>query len=95
MTFRPPILLVSLVLILACGLAGCGRRGPLELPPETQAYGDALKKQRREEAIESGKPDPTPPFQPNSEQPSRKSDIPGTSGNRPTQTYPFPLDPIL
>jgi predicted small lipoprotein YifL len=94
-TIRPPILFVSLALLVASGLSGCGRRGPLELPPETQAYGEALKKQRQEEAQTSGKPDPTPPFQPNSEQPSRKSDIPGTSGNRPPQTYPFPLDPIL
>ncbi len=94
MTFRPSLRFVSLALLVAVGLAGCGRRGPLELPPETQAYGEALKKQRQE-AQDSGKPDPTPPFQPNSEQPSRKSDIPGTSGNRPPQTYPFPLDPIL
>jgi len=93
-TFRPPLLLACLALLLASGLAGCGRKGPLELPPETQAYGDALKKQRQE-ALDSGKPDPAPPFQPNSDQPSRKSDIPGTSGNRPVQTYPFPLDPIL
>ncbi len=95
MTFRSHILLATLTLLIASGLAGCGRRGPLELPPETQAYGEALKKQRQEAAQESGKPDPAPPFTPNSDQPSRKSDIPGTSGNRPTQTYPFPLDPIL
>lgn len=94
MTFRSPLLLASLVLLLASGLAGCGRKGPLELPPETQAYGEALNKQRQE-APASGKPDPAPPFQPNSDQASRKSDIPGTSGNRPIQTYPFPLDPIL
>jgi predicted small lipoprotein YifL len=94
-TFRPPILLASLALLVASGLAGCGRRGPLELPPETQAYGEALKKQRQEAEQESGKQEPAPPFMPNSDQPSRKSDIPGTSGNRPAQTYPFPLDPIL
>ncbi len=94
MTFRPSLLLACLALLFASGLAGCGRKGPLELPPETQAYGEALKKQRQE-AQASGKTDATQPFQPNSEQPSRKSDIPGTSGNRPPQEYPFPLDPIL
>ena len=64
------------------------------MPPETQAYGEALKKQKQE-AQGNGKADPTQSFQPNSDQPSRKSDIPGTSGNRPPQEYPFPLDPIL
>lgn len=93
-TFRPSLLLACLALLFASGLAGCGRKGPLELPPETQAYGEALKKQKQE-AQGSGKADPTPPFQPNSDQPSRKSDIPGTSGSRPPQEYPFPLDPIL
>ena len=34
-------------------------------------------------------------FDPNSEKQPKKSDIPGTSGNRPPQEYPFPLDPIL
>lgn len=110
MTFRPPFLLACLALLFASGLTGCGRKGPLELPPETQAYGEALKKQKLEsQAANGGAPAPaaastqtsspqneaSQKFDPNSEKLPKKSDIPGTSGNRPPQEYPFPLDPIL
>ena len=109
-TFRPSLLLACLALLFASGLAGCGRKGPLELPPETQAYGEALKKQKLESqgANGGGQTSSTTPaqtgssqteaaqkFDPNSEKQPKKSDIPGTSGNRPPQEYPFPLDPIL
>jgi|LakMenEpi03Aug12_release.lakeMendotaPanAssembly.Ray.scaffolds.fasta_scaffold132592_2 predicted small lipoprotein YifL len=109
-TFRPSLLLACLALLFASGLAGCGRKGPLELPPETQAYGEALKKQKLESQGANGGGQTStatstqtisPPnesnqkFDPNSEKQPKKSDIPGTSGNRPPQEYPFPLDPIL
>ena len=110
MTFRPKLLLACLALLLASGLAGCGRKGPLELPPETQAYGEALKKQKLESQgandggqtssatpgqTSSSHTEATQKFDPNNEKQPKKSDIPGTSGNRPIQSYPFPLDPIL
>ncbi len=81
------------------------------MPPETQAYGEALKKQKLESqgangggqtpaqsnATQANTPqtEATQKFDPNSEKQPKKSDIPGTSGNRPPQEYPFPLDPIL
>jgi hypothetical protein len=73
-------------------LAGCGRRGPLELPPEYQAQGAALKAQQDAELARTAKklppgaapvPAPPPPI------PS------GVTGNRPPAQYPFPLDPLL
>jgi len=79
------------VAVLAIGLSGCGRRGPLELPPETQARGEALKKQQ----AQSASSDRTRPL-PGAEEPAQPAPaIPGTIGNRPPDQYPFPLDPLL
>lgn len=74
-------------------LSGCGRRGPLELPPEYQAQGAALKAQQDAELAKAaprkavpGAPVPAPPAPP----------IPlGVTGNRPPSQFPFPLDPLL
>jgi predicted small lipoprotein YifL len=80
------------LLLAAMALAGCGRRGPLELPPEYQAQGAALKAQQDAELARTAKklppgaapvPAPPPPI------PS------GVTGNRPPAQYPFPLDPLL
>lgn len=78
--------------LAALALAACGRRGPLELPPEVQAQGAALKAQQEAELARTprkpapgAEPLPAPPPPP----------IPGTTGNRPPAQYPFPLDPLL
>jgi len=81
--------------IFALGLSGCGRRGPLELPPETQARGAALKAQQEAEsqkrqATRGERSNPTA-----DEPPPPTPGIPGTIGNRPPDQYPFPLDPLL
>jgi predicted small lipoprotein YifL len=75
--------------LIAASLGACGRRGPLELPPETQARGAILRAQAeaaQAKAATHGAPPPAnvpaPP-------------IPGTVGNRPPDQYPFPLDPLL
>jgi predicted small lipoprotein YifL len=90
--FRLLLLLAGAV--AALGLSACGRRGPLELPPDVQARGAALQAEqeatRATNARSAPKPapgaaEPTPP-------PVR---IPGTIGNRPPAQYPFPLDPLL
>jgi predicted small lipoprotein YifL len=84
----PAFALAALALL---ALSGCGRRGPLELPPEYQAQGAALKAQQDAELKASprkaatGAPVPAPP-----------PPIPsGVTGNRPPAQYPFPLDPLL
>nr|WP_246744688.1 lipoprotein [Methylocystis sp. Sn-Cys] len=78
----------------ATGLSACGRRGPLELPPEIQAQGEALKAQQAAALAKSAKNAPRPaPGQAVPEPPPPP--IPGTIGNRPPEQYPFPLDPLL
>lgn len=93
MTLRRTRLFAILAATLAASaLAGCGRRGPLELPPEYQAQGAALKAQQdaalaqTAKKLPPGAPVPPPPPPP----------IPsGVTGNRPPAEYPFPLDPLL
>jgi predicted small lipoprotein YifL len=79
-------LLLLFAALAASGLASCGRRGPLELPPEVQARGEALKAEQAKNA-----PKPAP----GQAQPAPPPPIPGTVGNRPPDQYPFPLDPLL
>ncbi|MCC3245628.1 lipoprotein [Methylocystis sp. WRRC1] len=78
--------------ICALGLSGCGRRGPLELPPETQARGAALKAEEEARAARAPKARPAPGA---AEAPKQDPAIPGTIGHRPPDQYPFPLDPLL
>ncbi len=78
----------------AASLAGCGRRGLPELPPETQARGAALKAQEEAAQARAAKGAPRPA--PGADEASRPPPpIPGTIGNRPPEQYPFPLDPLL
>jgi predicted small lipoprotein YifL len=74
----------------ALALAGCGRKGPLELPADVQA--ERAARQAAEQANapqngqkpsgEAGPPQPPPPQL-------------GDPGRRPPALYPFPLDPLL
>lgn len=87
---RRPLAVLALALV-AASLGACGRRGPLELPPETQARGAILRAEAEAQATRTaprpspGAPAPSVPPPP----------IPGTIGNRPPAQYPFPLDPLL
>lgn len=91
MTIHRTRLLLLLAAFAATGLSACGRRGPLELPPEIQAQGEALKAQQAA-ALAKNAPKPAP-GQAAPEPPPPP--IPGTIGNRPPAQYPFPLDPLL
>lgn len=90
MTLSRPLLALSALALLSLALAGCGRRGPLELPPETQARGEALKAQ--EAARPRSGPRPAPGAEDGRGPPPA---IPGTIGHRPPDQYPFLLDPLL
>jgi len=86
---RRSVAVLALALV-ATSLGACGRRGPLELPPETQARGAFLRAQAEAEqakAAAHGAPPPPPP--------PAGAPPPGTIGNRPPAQYPFPLDPLL
>ncbi len=76
------------IALLAASLSACGRRGPLELPPEVQARGQQLQAEaqthRPPVVGPLGEPINAPP-----------PPIPGTIGNRPPAEYPFLLDPLL
>jgi predicted small lipoprotein YifL len=84
-------LAVLALALVAASLGACGRRGPLELPPETQARGAILRAEAEQRAA-SGAPRPAPGAPEASLPPPP---IPGTTGNRPPAQYPFPLDPLL
>lgn len=72
----------ALALALAfLSLCACGRRGPLELPAETQARADALRAEQKAKARPG--------------EPERPVVVPGVIGARPPQNYPFLLDPLL
>lgn len=84
--------------LLALALSGCGRKGPLELPPDVQARGDFVKAQQEADAKKRGvkpAPPPTSALAPGVLGPKEPQNIPGTIGNRPPSQYPFPLDPLL
>lgn len=81
--------------LFAFSLSGCGRRGPLELPPDVQARGAAIKAQddaERTKTASRGGPKAAPGEAEPEAAPTR---IPGTIGNRPPEQYPFVLDPLL
>ncbi len=86
-----PLRSTSLLIVASAALlllSGCGRRGPLELPPEAQERGKAL--QERDAAQPKRKPRLG-----EAEETPEKLPVPGTSGHRPPQQYPFFLDPLL
>lgn len=84
---RRSVAVLALALV-ATSLGACGRRGPLELPPETQARGAYLRAQTEAAQAKAARGAPPPENAP-------APPIPGTVGNRPPDQYPFPLDPLL
>lgn len=91
---RSRLILLIAAALAAAGLSACGRRGPLELPPEVQARGAALKAEQDAARAAAARNAPRPaPGEAVPEPPPPP--IPGTMGNRPPSQYPFPLDPLL
>ncbi len=82
--------------MLAAALASCGRKGPLELPPDVQAAREANRAQQ-----ETSAPNPKSvagsPKQKLSEEGAKPKAQPveGEISHRPPQAYPFFLDPLL
>jgi predicted small lipoprotein YifL len=86
--------LIFLAAAVGVALSGCGRRGPLELPPEVQARGDALKAQQ-EASRAKGPQNTAKPVPGQAQAEAPPPPIPGTIGHRPPDQYPFFLDPLL
>lgn len=83
---RQAACLLTIVLATAA-LAGCGRKGMLELPPEVAA--------RAPDASQPAAPAPASLGANAPVEQKALSPVPGTKGMRPPELYPFVLDPIL
>ena len=73
--------------------AGCGRKGPLELPPDVQAA--RQEKVAEQQAAEAAKnPEEKQKLSQQGVKPKAER-VEGDVGHRPPEDYPFFLDPIL
>jgi len=79
-----------LAALAALGLAGCGRKGPLELPADVQAERAARQAAEQANAPRNGQKIAEEGGPPKPPQPQL-----GDPGRRPPALYPFPLDPLL
>ncbi len=91
------ILALAIAPLLAGALAGCGRKGPLELPPDVEAAREA--KRAQQEAADAAKAkaasgDHKQKLSEEGAKPKAKP-VEGDIGQRPPADYPFFLDPIL
>jgi len=95
MTSRRIRLLLALALC-AGSLAGCGRKGPLELPPDVAAA-RAERAQQQQAAAPAKAPagGQQAGFSQEGEKPAAPKWVEGDRGHRPPENYPFPLDPLL
>jgi len=71
-------------------LSGCGRKGPLELPPDVQAQRNAQRAAEEAAAPKTGAGKLADDGAPPKPQPQQ-----GDIGRRPPPLYPFFLDPLL
>ncbi len=80
--------------LLALCVAGCGRKGPLELPADVQAERQAQGAQAAAaaEAHPRGRP---PKLSEEGMPPPSRGPALGDPGNRPPAVYPFPFDFLL
>ena len=86
------ILALAIAPLLAGALAGCGRKGPLELPPDVQAARqEKIAEQQADQAAKN--PDKGKLSQQGVKPKARP--VEGDVGHRPPADYPFFLDPIL
>ena len=78
-----------LAALAALALAGCGRKGPLELPADVQAERNARL------AAEQAAAPPPPRKLSDDGAPQKPQPQLGDIGRRPPPLYPFFLDPLL
>ena len=87
------ILTLAIAPLLAGALAGCGRKGPLELPPDVEAA--RKEKIAEKQAAEAAKnPDQKNKLSQQGVK-SKPEWVEGDVKHRPPEKYPFFLDPIL
>ena len=91
------ILALAIASLLAGALAGCGRKGPLELPPDVEAARKEKIAQQQADAAAKAKAASGGQGPKLSEQGVKPKVMPveGNVGHRPPVDYPFFLDPIL
>ncbi len=91
------IVISAAAMLLASALSGCGRKGPLELPPDVQAAREARRAEQQASAGANAKNAPGGQKQKLSEEGAKPKAQPmeGDVGHRPPQAYPFFLDPLL
>lgn len=81
---------------LALGLAGCGKRGPLEPPPGYEAADKARKDRDRQKALEeAARTDPQKPTLLRSTATGEPDAAPPDQKPKPLAPQPFFLDDIL
>ena len=92
--FSRRVRLLLLLALCAGALAGCGRKGPLELPEDVQAERlERAKQQQEADAAKASASGQKPTFSQETETPKISNE--GDRGHRPPDKYPFPLDPLL
>ena len=80
---------------LLATLAGCGRKGPLELPPDVQAARDARAQQLEADAAAKARAGGRRPKLSEEGATPKTEPVEGERGHRPPSDYPFLLDPLL
>ena len=91
------ILALAIAPLLTGALAGCGRKGPLELPPDVQAARqEKIAQQQADEAAKAtaASGGQAPKLSQQGIKPKARP-VEGDVGHRPPADYPFFLDPIL
>lgn len=78
------------VALAALVLAGCGRKGPLELPSDVQAERNARLAAQEDAAAGTRRK-----LSDEGAAPAKPAPQPGDIGHRPPPVYPFILDPLL
>ncbi len=95
MSLRRTQCLIFALAIAPLLLAGCGRKGPNELPPDVQAAREAQAAQQQADAAAKAKAGGKPPKLSEQDQKTELKPVPGEKGFRPPKDYPFPLDFLL
>jgi predicted small lipoprotein YifL len=80
---------------LFTALAGCGRKGPLELPSDVQTAREARAQQLEAETAAKARAGGRRPKLSEEGSKPKIEPVEGERGHRPPGDYPFLLDPLL